>query len=281
MGRWMGTPVVLLLALVGAGCTSDPPAAAPPPRLRLDASVTQNRFDEGTADLLAGVTNKSERDIRVTRATIAWDALAFPSVRLPGEAIHPGQTAAFRIRFGDPRCGRPSRTRPVLVAVIDGRTHRLPLRVEDPGLLVRLQVKACVQQRLDQAASVELRIASRTVRVAGEEYLPADLVLQRRSGSVAPVRVVDLDGSVLIELLPRHGRRSLPAVLGPRRTTLDVPVLFGSAHRCDGHARGQSSQTFLFSTFVRVGDRAVQRVVLPLTSAEQNRVIGVVDRDCD
>jgi hypothetical protein len=278
----MGMPVVLTV-LLGAlvGCSSKPPAVAPPPPLRLDASVTQNRFDEGTTVLLAGVTNKSNRDIRVTRATIAWDALAFRSVRLPGDAIHPTQTAAFRIRFGDPRCGKPSRTRPVLVAEIDGRTRRLRLRVEDPGLLVRLQVKACAQQRLDRAASVELRMASRTIRVAREEYLPADLVLRRRSGSVAPVRVVDLDGSVLIELLPRHGRRSLPVVLEPGRPTLDVPVLFGSAHRCDGHARGQSSQTFLFSAFVRVGDRAVQRVVLPLTSAEQNRVIGVVDRDCD
>lgn len=274
--------LVLLVCLAGAGCTGDPPSRSrrQPPPLQLDASVTQNRFDEGTVDLLAGVTNNSNRDIRVSRATIAWDVLGFPSVRLRGEAIHPGQTAAFRIAFGAPRCGTSSRTGPVLVADIDGRTRRLRLRVEDPGLLVRLWAEACRRQRLDRVASVALRVASRTTRVAGKDYLPADLVLRRRPGSAARVRVVDLDGSVLIDLLPRHGRRSLPAVLAPGHQRLDVPLLFGSAHRCDGHARGQSSQTFLFSAYVRVGSRPAQRVVLPLSPAEQERAIGVVDRDC-
>src|SRR4051812_4483799 len=283
MGRWTALVATVLVALTAAGCTGDPPASGQasvqPPARQLDASVTQTRFDEGTSDLLAGVTNKSTRDIRVSRATIAWDALAFPAVGLPGEAIHPGETAAFRIAFGAPRCGHTSRARPVLVAVVDGRTRRLRLRVEDPGLLVRLQAKACERQRLNRAASVDLRVASQTVRLAGEEYLPADLVLRRRPGSAAPIRVVDLDGSVLVDFVPRHGGRSLPAVLAPGRPRLDLPVLFGSAHRCDGHSRGQSSQTFLFSTYVRVGQQAVQRVVLPLTAAERDRVIGVVDRD--
>jgi hypothetical protein len=56
--------------------------------------------------------------------------------------------------------------------------------------------------------------------------------------------------------------------------------VFGSAHRCDGHARGQSQQTFLFSAYVRVGNHPAQRVVLDLSSAERDRLIALVDRDC-
>ena len=42
-------------------------------------------------------------------------------------------------------------------------------------------------------------------------------------------------------------------------------MLLGSAHRCDAHALGQSSQTFLISAYLRLGDGAAQRVVLPLS----------------
>src|SRR3954453_12404143 len=112
MGRWTALVAAVLVALTAAGCTGDPPASGQasvqPPARQLDASGTQTRFDEGPSDLLAGGTNKSTRDIRVSRATIAWDALSFPAVRLQGEAIHPGETAAFRIAFGAPRCGHTS-----------------------------------------------------------------------------------------------------------------------------------------------------------------------------
>jgi hypothetical protein len=166
------------------------------------------------------------------------------------------------------------------VADVDGRSRRLPLRVEDPGLLVRLQAKACAEQRLADAARVDLRLATRTVELDGEEYLPGDVVLRRRDGSAAPVRIVDLGGSVLLELLPRGGRAALPGVLAGDRDVLAFPVLLGSAHRCDAHARGQSSQTFLLSAYLRLAGRPVQRVVLPLTSAERDRLLGVIDRDC-
>jgi autotransporter translocation and assembly factor TamB len=268
----------LAVALV-TGCTSTPSPAPAPHPLRLEASVTQYRFDEGTRTLKAGVSNNGDGDIRVTRATIDWPALAFPTVRLPGEAIHPGQTAAFSIAFGSPRCTAPS-TRPVLVATVNGSSRRLPLHVEDPGLLVRLQAKACAQQRLSRTADVRLRLATRTEQIDGEEYLPGDIVVRHRPGATGRVRIVDLSGSVLLELVPRGGRRALPGELEANRPSTAFPVLFGSAHRCDAHALGQSSQTFLVSAYVQLEHRPVQRVVLPLDTRERDRLMGVIHRDC-
>ena len=192
----------------------------------------------------------------------------------------PGQTAAFTISYGAPRCPRPDGPRPTLVAVVDGRRLRLPLRVEDPALLRRLHAKACAERRLETAVSVRLRLARTTVRVGGAEYVPGAVVVRRRSGSTAPLRVDDLGGSVLLDLRPRDRRAALPALLRPDRPVLVLPVLLGSTHRCDAHARGQSSQTFLISTYVRLGDHPQQRVVLPLSTAERVRVSAVVDREC-
>jgi hypothetical protein len=272
--------VAALLAVLGTGCTARSEPAPEPQALRLVASVTQFRFDEGTRNLKAGVTNDGHGDIRVSRATIAWSAFAFPTLDLPDDAVHPGQTAAFSIAYGEARCATRPTTRPVLVAVVNGRTLRLPLRVEDPGLLLRLHTKDCARQRLDRAADFGFRVARHTERLSGTEYLPADIVLRRRGGATERVRVVDLDGSVLVDVLPRGGPRSLPGDLPPGRRTLTFPVLLGSAHRCDAHALGQSSQTFLLSVYLRLGDGAAQRVVLPLSPADRARLIGVVDRDC-
>ena len=273
---------LLLTCVCAAGCSGHPaPRTAPSPTaLRLDASVAQFRSDEGTRNLKAGVTNNSDRTIRVSQATIAWDGFAFPTVPITGGATLPGQTAAFTIAYGAARCARPPSTPPRLVAIVDGHTVRLPMRVDDPGLLDRLRAKACAQERLDATASVELRLATRTETLHGEEYLPGDLVLRRRPGASDRVRIVDLGGSVLLELVPRGGRDALPGVLEPRAGSLSFPVLIGSAHRCDGHARGQSSQTFLISAYVRQGTRPTQRVILPLATAERDRLLAVIDRDC-
>jgi hypothetical protein len=59
-----------------------------------------------------------------------------------------------------------------------------------------------------------------------------------------------------------------------------LPVLAGSAHRCDGHARGNSSQTFLLSVYLRLGDAPVQRRILTPAEPDQVRVLAVIDRDC-
>jgi hypothetical protein len=241
---------VLALAVVLTGCSGGPDGrphtGSIVPADRLHATVNQFRHEEGTDD-----------------------------------PVLPGQTAAFAIDYGEARCGRPPTSRPSLVAVIDGRTHRLPLHVDDPGLLERLRLKACAAERLAGVAVVHLYLARHTVRDAGEQQLPASIVVRRRSsGPSEVVRIVDLDGSVLIDLVPRDGSRAFPAVLGPTDPELSLPVRFGSTQRCNGHAQSQSQQTFLFSAFLRLDDDPPQRVLLPLSNRARDRLIGLVKRGC-
>jgi hypothetical protein len=273
----------LVAGLLLAACTADDASA---PRradgdLHLDASVAQYRFNEGTRDLRAGITNQGRDAVRVSQATVAWDGLAFPTVPIPDGTLAPGETAAFTIQYGaPPQCSHPPATRPRLVAVVDGRSRTLPLRVEDPELLDRLHEKACTDQRVSAAATVRLVLRRSTVTVDGEEYVPGRIELRRRPGTTDAVQIVDLSGSVLLDLVPRSGAGALPASLRPDQSTLNLPVLIGSAHRCDAHARSQSSQTFLLGVHLRLDREQPHRRLLIPAPAEQVRLLALIDRAC-
>ncbi len=283
MRRSRSALVALLTLLLVGGCTAGgrpPGSPAPRPSLRLDASVAQFRFDEGTRNLKAGIVNEGPETVRVSSGTIRWDGFAFPTIPIPDGDVPPGQAAAFTIPYGAPRCDRAPVTDPQLVAVVDGRTRRLPLRVEDPGLLLRLHDKACARRRLDAVATVRLELSRGTERIAGEEYVPARVVLRHRPGATGRVRLTELGGSVLFDLVPRDGRGALPTELPAHASRVVVPVLAGSAGRCDDHARSQSSQTFLWSLYVRLDGGAQQRIVTVPDPAEQTRLLALLDRSC-
>lgn len=246
----------------------------------LDASVTQHRYDEGTQDLLAGITNNSDRAVRISSARIQWRGLDFPTVTVEDPLIAPGETAAFTARYADPRCGIPQPGTPTMVAVVDGRTMTLPLRVDLPGLLPRIRGKACDLRALASLASVDLRLAGRTRVVDGTEVLPGRVVVTRRRDRPGTVTVDDLGGSVLFAVEAAGGRGALPARLdtGQRRRTL--PVLVRSTGRCDAHSRSQSSQTFLFSVFVHRDSAPVLRLIRIPQDTEQERLLRMLDRVC-
>ncbi len=265
----------LALVIGSAGCTGAAPArqsiSVPS---RLVASITQFRPDEGTRGLHAGVTNQGPGAVTVTRARVVWPGFAWTSGRLPGGPVPAGQTAAFVVRFGAARCpvaGAP----PYLVVEVDGRVRRLPLHVDIPGLLQRLHVHACAMRRLADTARVRLLFAQRP---RGAD-LPAVLVLRRRPGTTAPVRVVDLGGSVLLDLQPAPGV-GLPATLGSADQLLRLPVRVRPTGRCDGHALGNSSQTFLLSAWTRLGRGPVERSTFLVAGVDRRRLQSVLDRAC-
>lgn len=267
----------LLLGGVVVACTGQPPTRAPVPRARLVASVTQFRPDEGTNRLHAGVTNHGPGTVTVGGAQVVWAGFAWPAVRVPPAPVPAGQTAAFVVRYGAPRCtGRPGR--PYLLATVDGVARRLPLHVDLPGLLGRLRRDGCAGRRLAQAAGVSLRWAPRTAVRHGEEYLPGTVTLTRGSAGTA-VRVVDLGGSVLFDLRPAR-RGALPATMDAESARLRLAVRLVPAGRCDAHARGQSSQTFLFSVYLRRGDEPTHREVFIPARADQQRMLDLLDRAC-
>jgi hypothetical protein len=277
--RGLGGAGLLACALLAACSTQQ---AQPPrgPAPDLDASITQFRHEEGTRNLRAGVTNLGDTTVTVTGAMIDWVGFESTSVDLEPWTLSPGDTAGFSMEYGDARCENAPTTQPHLRVVVDGVQRRLPLRVEDPELFERLYQKECAARRLANAGSVTLQLADAPIVVDGEEYLPGAIVILRKPGSTAEITIVDLGGSVLLRLTPRSGPGELPARLEPGRDALRLPVLVGSAHRCDAHALGNSSQTFLLSAYVRLDQEPVQRVLTVPDARSKERLTALILRDC-
>jgi hypothetical protein len=114
--------------------------------------------------------------------------------------------------------------------------------------------------------------------VGGELWLPGTLEVGHHPGQ-PQVTVVDLGGSVLLDLRTRQ-KGLLPVSTADPRVGRGIPVLIGSTHRCDAHALGQSSQTFLISAYVRVAGSPTQRVILIPDKADKARIQSVIDRVC-
>ena len=153
---------------------------------------------------------------------------------------------------------------------------------EDPRLLDRLHAKACAAQRLDRGRDRRTcGSATATERLRGEEYLPGDLVIRHRPGSTARCGWSTSAGACCSTSCPGPGAARCRAELRAGRDGA-ARSRCCSARRTAAtpHARGQSSQTFLISAYVRLGTDPVQRVVLPLSTEERDRLNGILDRDC-
>lgn len=263
-------PVVLVAALAG-GCT---PAEEPgPARADLTVSVSQPRPDEGTRILRGAVLNAGSSAVQVTSVRLAWPAL--PSRPVPvGEEVAAGDIAGFTLEHGPARCDDATAEPPSLAVVVDGTQRLVPLDSDDAATLRRLHDRACATQRLRRVARVDLRLEDRP----SSDRLLGTVVVRRRAGETTPVTVVDVAGSVLLRLTPRGVR--LPATLGPRDQRLTLPVQLTSARRCDAHAVTNSSQTFLLSIYLRLGDGPEQRVIAFPEPGPRRALVRLMERAC-
>lgn len=274
----------LLLVSLGA-CSGDQPAEdLPAPSL--SATVTQYRPDEGTRRISVEVTNTDAEPVRVSG--VALRTSAFEPLATTGKdtVFEPGQTIALVTTYGDPRCGHgDTATDAVAALTLTGETGQgtveVPVARAGQTLLNRLHRVECQQATLDEVASVRLQSDWRRVESDGLPYLRGSLLLRRAPGSPSGVgvSVTATAGSVLLDLRPVRPRRPVGR-LEPGQASARIPVLLGSSMRCDGHALGGSTQTFLLSAFVRRDGAPQQRVLLIPDAATQRRALRVVHEVC-
>lgn len=279
-GRRSRGRLALALAVLLASCASprvDVPEARPEPQLR--ASLSQPRADEGTDTVRAAVVNEGPAAVQVASAVLRWSAFRTPRVEIRDGLVAPREAVAFTIKHGEPRCGTSYPDEPRLAVDADGVETELPIAEEDRAMLVRLHDRACKARAVQDAVAVSLELEPRIVEDGGREHVAGNVVLVRR-GTAAPqeLAVVDLAGSVLLRLAPKDER--LPFVLSPTQSRATLPVTVTPTHRCDGHALGNSSQTFLLSVYVTVGGGLEHRVVTVPDRPVKATLAELLDRDC-
>jgi hypothetical protein len=239
----------------------------------LSVTVVQQRIDEATRIVGVEATNH-------TSATVHVSAIRLSGAGLVGHAVardtdlQPGVTVAMRTSYGRPDCDDRA-GRVVAHLDVDGRTVDYPVDADGQDWMRRLLDADCAGLELEETAAVRLSGPYRPAVVNGEPRLRARLVVTRLSpGDAVDVRA--LDGSVLLDLRPAG---PLVDLLADDQRAV-TPVLLGSNGRCDAHALGGSTQTFLLAAFVRLGDTPQQRVVLVPPPAVRGRVLSVVAEAC-
>lgn len=284
----VGCVAAVVAAMLVAGCdgggsSSGKPRTTAP---QLHASVIQNRVDEGTSRIGVHLTNAGDRPVSVRSARLRWPGVVRAPESPRGAEFAPGQTIDLATTYGAVRCqGVDVDARPVAVVTLaGGRSLSVPVDRAGAAVLRRLWARDCARQRLGSVVEVALGPRFRPVGTGSDEYLRGELVLRRprgsRSASDRPVvSVQGFSGSVLLTFRA-VSPGSLPVRLDSGQDELRVPVGIGSTQRCDAHARGGSSQTFLLSAYVAVGESAASRVIVVPSKRVQVQAFALLDRVC-
>jgi hypothetical protein len=258
--RRLGAVVVALaMTALAVGCGSD----EPPPKL--SASTTQFRNNEGTKVLRTGVVNEGSSTVTIDTVALHWPGFDGPVAKV-GQTIGKGEIAAFDLEYGAPHCSSQPSPKARLDVVVDGTKETIPVEVQYAGLLVDLWKRECATQRLEAASTVTLEPG-----VLKKDGYETDILLQRGSDP-SPVKLVQVLGSVNLVL------EAKPTALTGSETK--VPLLIHPTLRCDAHSLSQTSQEYLFSAWLTVGDSPSVRVFLKVTPEIQAGLDRMIDRDC-
>ena len=246
------------------------------------ASLVQQRIDEGTDHIDIRLTNRGRTAVRIREVQIRWSGVSrSPPAR--GADYDPGRTIDLQTAYGRAVCApEPTGDVEVVVRLGDNSHLRLPVDRHGSALLRRLHDRECALQDLASVADISLSpIFERSE--SGLDRLQGSIVLRRTPGSRAgdrrEISVEGVFGSVLLSFT-YDGEGGLPQVLEAGAGVLEVPVALGSSNRCDPHALGQSTQTFLLSVYLRIDDDRPRRVILVPGRALQRQVTALIDRVC-
>lgn len=271
--RLSHTVVIGLAVVLTFGSCSPPadqPPSAPPPRITL--SFIQQRIDEGTPRAQLRVVNRSPDAVTVTGVGLDWAGYGGRFLQEYDTTVPPGQIVDLRVILPSPTCD--AAPGPVFGLVeTGGTTVRARLDESGQGFVTRTWTRACAEQRLSSAVDIGYGDRWEPAGSGRDSTLRGTLELSRRADS-SPIRVVSLAGSVLFQpVLP--GRMILPRGQGSASFPLAlVPV------RCDEHAVGQSTQTFLFRATVRIG--ASEPLVVPVVPDQRAKdlALALLTRAC-
>jgi hypothetical protein len=269
------------LLAMSAGCSSgtahDDPAQKPagadaegsPP---VDLSFSQLSSQVGTNQGLLRVVNVGPADLTVTGVGIDWSGYGPRFVQSKDTLLPPERTVDFPINLPDPDCDAGSGELRGVVE-LGGTTISQALEQSGEALLRRVRSQACEQQFVEDRVEIGYDDAWHTTGAGDGTSVVGHLLLERRD-SAAPIRLTNVVGSVLYDLvLP--GRSELP----PSASAARLPLQIVPGNRCDEHARSQVTAPFAFRLTLRIGDDVVS-IPIPPPAEVQVQVTELLEAAC-
>lgn len=264
-------PAWLVAVLLLAGCSSEGETTAPPePAPEVAFSVSQHRADENTPRANLRVVNlDEERPVEVTAIGLDWAGYGGEFTEPHESTVPPGQTLDLTMTFPDPVCDVTDPTPATGIITVGGERVTGELEEAGQSFLESLWRRACNAAAV--AAVADLRIGDRWRQVGHgtDAAYVGSIVVARTGAPASTLSVTGFEGSILFDLATDP-----PFTLEPRQQRLVLPVRL-TPFRCDAHARGETTQAFLFQLDVVVGDDPARRVTV--TSDDEDWQIAAMD----
>lgn len=251
------------------------PTSAPTTSLQvLGASIRQFREDEA-----AGVVQIELRGgtgtIDVASVELDWtgvNAAAPVDHPLP---LTPRRIVDIAVPWPGATCRGERDPAIVRVRAVGGATFEVGVDREGAAVLDRVAAAECAARRL--AEQVHLDLAGPWVEPAngGSGNRLVGTLQVTRGASALRLAVESVDGSVLLTTDLRS-----TVVLDPGEAAGSAPLAVTPSGRCDGHALGESKQTFRFQAQVRIGGGAPVGVDLTVPDADRPALFAAIRRAC-
>jgi hypothetical protein len=236
---------VVVLGLLAA-CTGPAPSSKAPAPPSMNLSFVQQRIDEGTPRAQLRVVSRAKSDIVVTGIGLDWSGYGARFANDYRTTIHPHQTLDLPMVLPTPVCSEGSAPAYGVVE-LGGTTVRMRLDASGQRFARSIWQGACAKKYVTDRVDITYGATWRRVGSGSSAALAGTLRLTRRETPRA-IRLLDIRGSVLLSLrLPRR------VLLRSDSASADYPLRL-SPVRCDEHALGQSTQTFVFRASVQFGD---------------------------
>ncbi len=270
---------VMLTGVIACTSSDDDDEFQPP---AMSVSLIQRRSSEGTRTVAVTVTNTGDSAFTVESVRLVWSVLPMAPTTPAGTEFPPGRPLDLFTTYGRPDCtdypDLPDDRPTAELTLAGNHIVTKPLDAHGLGWLRRLYRVECEAAVLRAAAQVRLSGPWTRIERDGLPYLRGRLAVDRIGGH-QPITVTSVFGSVLLSFDPMVPSRPV-AVLKGDQAALRVPILIGSSGRCDKHALGGSTQTYLLSVFVRHGDAPVQRLIRTPDAPIRDRILHVVHDAC-
>ena len=240
-----------------AGTTA--PLTSTEPALELPSGVTVfvefPRYLQLQRRLEVAVDNASDTEVEVTSLALRSPLFEPIDAETRDTLVEIGRRRDMQIGLGPAVCPAPTGASTVEIeATLDGVTQTGVVEV-DPAPLDRISAQECgtefVLDHVDVGFSPEFTVA--------DGLVDTTLDLGRTQGD-DPITVTAVRGSVLIELAGAEGSSPL-ASMASGEDSVAIPVQMRII-RCDPHAVTESKKTFQLATWVAIGDRDAQHIVI-------------------
>ncbi len=258
----------------------EPPSFPPATPLSADtmglsATLDQYREDVAEERIRIRIENSSAVMVRVETLQLAWPGLTPMPPEPVGFNVQPRMKVGLLTTYGTAVCSEPAQVPESvpdlpIAATVESSAGTITFPVTDPlDVLRRLYEPSCERQAIDAAATIEFG-KSWVDAGTNPPRLDGTLVLTRNRSDAA-VTVTGLSGSVLLLFTSD----ALPATMTPDQDRLEIPVSMTNG-RCDGHALGESKQTYLFQMGVQIDGADASRLLVPEPALQERFFDGII-----